>query len=981
MDEFSQDMQKLLLKKEREYGQLKFVSSRATKETSCFIDELVQAVVDIIQKYNLFPEDNNPKEARNITLTAAQCYNYLLLNTNFPSQHLLQEDLLYGHLVGLWPTLSPYLFIQIIWRLKCECILVESLMYIPLDLFVEILEELIKYVNELEISRAKCLILVLNNRTYEKCLRLNLGTLSEKDITERACQLVASFQALLDLLGSPRFTGSPELSEEARYEQHGFLLKCIFRHIKLCMSKKIEAYTENIYLEKLFKLTYGNLAHNRINYYCTLPVDKVKSIVATLDQELITLLLNQIKQVDCYEYMGWLEINDTENIMISLQRAIVIECHYFINFMKENEFLGKNDHLLHCLQQLIGSKNSKESLLTLQELCHSIANGKPEGMRELMKRYKEWDKSILSFINEKIELLQKDDCCILLEYLHHMFAYPHTEVEKYQAYVLVLRVIVQQNIQDVYYIIIKYVLRHFDDNRLEYLYNHKLFITFMQRNMCLRESEGLLILLIFVLLNAKKVLTTLVEIAIGCNKYESIIFMSKDILLLRSFLIIQKDNEYNLLMYILKDVCLQKDVTWSCKRFPIFVDTILDHKLITPDDLINIVYIPYLIDSSFHYFNFLCILMHMYDIVEKRVCIPKVDYPLLIIALTKKMSLIRKSEPTCLRSTIHDLIGHITRILNALFYTPNILTVNQQREVIDAIDDCVEPIDRARLSPLWHILNGSVLDIIQDYERRCFFLHRRLRTDPRCEPKLREYAQSFRLDRESFLRHMILHATEKEYEIFAVELTTIFWCNFGWTDEMEAYENMLRITGEAAQLALAFYKTFPNDTFVSLIRILVNFCDVFAHINRNTNDQQVAIRRILLKTLRSLKDSTNRTYLGQMYGLLLARIEDTLIKNSYSYIKHYFHEVDDWIDVYLVQCEGLMTPIQESENSNDSGSSNDEASLKDTQVLQEARKLTSKEIDMFNSYRFVCECIKISNRGTHRCVERIRDVILTKKKV
>lgn len=327
----------------------------------------------------------------------------------------------------------------------------------------------------------------------------------------------------------------------------------------------------------------------------------------------------------------------------------------------------------------------------------------------------------------------------------------------------------------------------------------------------------------------------------------------------------------------------------------------------------NIVYIPYLIDSSFHYFNFLCVLMHIYDIVMERVCTPKMDYPLLIIALTKKMSLIRRCEPTCLRSIIHDLINHITRILNALFYIPNILTVNQQREVIDAIDDCVEPIDRARLSPLWHILNGSILDIIQDYERRCFIIHRRLRTDPRCEPKLREHVQSFRLDRESFLRHMILHATEKEYEIFALELTTIFWCNFGWTDEMEAYENVLRITGEAAHLALIFDNTFPNDTFVSLIRALVNFCDVFAHINHNTNDQQVAIRRILLKTLHSLKDTTDRTCLGQMYGFLLARIKDILIKNSYSYIDRYFHEVNDWIDVYLVRCEGLMTPIKESE--------------------------------------------------------------------
>lgn len=453
-------------------------------------------------------------------------------------------------------------------------------MYIPLDVCVEILEVAIKHVDELEMSRAKCLILSLNNKTYEKILRLHLGTLSEKDVAERACQLVACFQAMLDLLGSPKFIGGPDLSEEARYEQHGLLLKCIFRHIKICMSKKIEAAIYNLHLEKLLKLTYGNLCHNPVNYYCMLPVDKVKSFVTTLDQELITLLLNQIKQVDCYEYMGWLEFNDTENIMISLQRAIIIECHYFINFMKENEFVEKNDHLLDCLQTLTGSGNGKEAMLALQELCHSIANGKPEGIRELMKRYKEWDKSILCFLNERIQLLQKDDCCVLLEYLHHMFAYPHTKIEKYQAYVLVLRVIIQQNIQDVYYIIIKYVLRHFDDNRLEYLYNHKLFITFMQRDVCISESEKLLILLIFVLLNAKKVLTTLVEIAIGHNKYERIIFAPKDILLLRSFFIIQKDKEYNLLMYILKEICLQKDITWSCKHFPVFMNTILDHKVI-----------------------------------------------------------------------------------------------------------------------------------------------------------------------------------------------------------------------------------------------------------------------------------------------------------------------------------------------------------------------------------------------------------------
>lgn len=114
MDEYSLDMQKLLLKKEKQYGPLKFISSRATKETSCFIDELVEAIVDIIKKHNRFPEEDNYNKIRNITFATAQCYNYFLLNTNFSSHHLLLEDLLYGHLVDMWPILSPYLFIQVI---------------------------------------------------------------------------------------------------------------------------------------------------------------------------------------------------------------------------------------------------------------------------------------------------------------------------------------------------------------------------------------------------------------------------------------------------------------------------------------------------------------------------------------------------------------------------------------------------------------------------------------------------------------------------------------------------------------------------------------------------------------------------------------------------------------------------------------------------------------------------------------------------
>jgi len=114
-------MQKFLLRKEKEFGQLKFVSSRATDDTSCFINELMQTVDNIFEKYNIPREfsENKQKDKGSISTIpiVAQCYNYLLLNTHFSSQELLTEDVSYGHMVDVWPALSPYLFIQVIYIL------------------------------------------------------------------------------------------------------------------------------------------------------------------------------------------------------------------------------------------------------------------------------------------------------------------------------------------------------------------------------------------------------------------------------------------------------------------------------------------------------------------------------------------------------------------------------------------------------------------------------------------------------------------------------------------------------------------------------------------------------------------------------------------------------------------------------------------------------------------------------------------------
>lgn len=108
----------LLLKKEQEYGPLRYLLFRTTEETSSRIDDLVQAIVDVLHRLQLIPKDTT-NEAETSTLiddqNAIKCYYYILLNTNFSLQQLLIEDPVIGHLVGVCPALSPYVFIQVIY--------------------------------------------------------------------------------------------------------------------------------------------------------------------------------------------------------------------------------------------------------------------------------------------------------------------------------------------------------------------------------------------------------------------------------------------------------------------------------------------------------------------------------------------------------------------------------------------------------------------------------------------------------------------------------------------------------------------------------------------------------------------------------------------------------------------------------------------------------------------------------------------------
>ncbi|XP_011877907.1 PREDICTED: uncharacterized protein LOC105567570 [Vollenhovia emeryi] len=926
---FSMDMQKLLLKEQRKCGELKFILSRATEETSRFIDELLEAITSVAKKYNLYNIKlfcgNDSALPYEIPSNIFADFTYFVLNTNFTTRHLFTENITVSHLLDVWPTISPYLFIQIIWHMKLDDLLIESLMHMPLDICVEILEATVRCLNEQQIVQNRRFVFLLISKLYYKCKLLNVNTVSKRDIVELANQLVAHFQALLDIVSS-KFIKS---SDPEKYTKHGILLKDLLRCVKTCMSYKSEYYEENNAFLRELNITYGSF-NNSTAHLGKFPIDKVQAIVEELNQELFKLLQDQIEQIDCFEFIEWAEVDDEENVMISLQRAIIIECHCFMEFMKRDEIL--NENLFHCLQQIVGSnKPAEEHILSIEEICYKITNSQLDKdivMRELMERYKKWDLIVLNLLNEKAKLLDIKDFSVLLKYLHYIFSPRSTNMSdeaKHQAYILVLKILMQKRLSIMYHTVLQYTVQHFHDNRLTCLFNSEVFKKFIESNINMHDQEKLRCILIFVMLNPKVVLTTLVRVMLGSSKpeYRNVMFKKPQLAYLHTFLTIKLDEQNSLLTYLLNDAWLNDHSTWHYKQFESFMNDMLETEAITPDELINNVYILFLSTDVFNSSNLLSVLTHINSILEKKKAqrkhnashtVDKTNYTRLIISLTKKMSTMRKCSPMYSRDTVNYLLDCGTRILNLIFATID-QTPSNWNEIIRN-NHFTEPIDQI-LVPLQlrTMLRGTVIDVIQNYERRCKY-----------QPQ-----HSSQLDRRAFLRHMMLHATEAEYQNFALEMTTMSSAYFGWTNELIAYETILQITTEAMQLALAYTDIFPRDTFVSLLRRLLRYCSALSCLKQK--EYKEAIYDVLLKTLFALKSIVGGTQYDKMYNIFLEHI-DKMYKSDE--IAVYFLNLKELIEVYFVQSE-------ESDIS-------DKFSACST-------LLPNETLEMFVSYQGVCTCI------------------------
>lgn len=372
-----------------------------------------------------------------------------------------------------------------------------------------------------------------------------------------------------------------EICIEETRKQRGILLKCILRHTRLCMCKKLSSNVINpnlTYKADMYRLMFVYIVSMR-TYRC-ISTKLAINIMNMLDQQLFMLVLDQIQQIDYHECLDWAKIEDEENPTISLQYAIATECHNFMEYMKRDDFLVEKDHLRQLLQQLINwsnfsnPENTNRFGLTFHELCNKMTdNSELKYMIELM----EWDKSTLDFIRSRMHLLKNN--FFLLEYLHHVFANSLNATKRNKAYEWVTTMLHQANVTNVSVDVLEYTKQHFQDNYLECMYNNKIFCEFIKSRINIHDPPILRKFLLYILLNAKKVLTILVKIVIGYkSKLRNLTFTSQNLLLLRDFLCIKVDEEYSLLLVILKEICFNNG-DWNSNKFHDFILDMLQDKV------------------------------------------------------------------------------------------------------------------------------------------------------------------------------------------------------------------------------------------------------------------------------------------------------------------------------------------------------------------------------------------------------------------
>ncbi|XP_047360650.1 uncharacterized protein LOC124953391 [Vespa velutina] len=972
MDDLQKKIQMYLMKENQGNRELTFLTARTTIENTIKIDDLCKSISEIILSFDLVSEDIklilNPK--------CVSAFKYLMLNTNFTVQKRLGEDMAHGHLVDMCPTLSPYLFIQILWKLEYEDILVESILHLPLDLCIEIIEITRRSIEELEFDRAINIIFQLIINVYKKFILIANNGSQSSNIIQNINIMTAYFQELLLLLNDERIIRMEKVSVLKKYKRYGLLLKRIIKIVKDCQENIGNNFKISEDIGNIYKITFGRE-----------PIVKCDDLVitqaiTTIRQDLMSLLLKKIKEIDCNIYLGWAELDDTENPTITLQKAIGNECYYLVEFFKANKELAENEHLIECLLQLSSKPISEEinSVLTLEELRYGTVQGKKECVKELISRYKEWDETILNSMKEiwKKLLLDKYDCLNLLEYLTFVLNQADNEDYQQRVYIFVTEVLIHQNLQSIYSIIVEYITKHDGKNCLESLYTEEIFKDFIIRHTNMKSLKTLKIILMFLLKSPKKVLRIILRIAIGYPEYENVMISAQDMLLLSPIMNIREDSNETFLSSTLKTICLE-NVEWNVKKFKDLLFIMVDNKILTIEGIINNILLCYLKENVRILRNTHCILncstKMLNDVCDQWQCqdiidgsIIKINARNLLVPLAQMMSSTRRRTDVSYY-LINDVIKEInSMIYHVLLYHTNDFDLSIKRAIIEDLEYILEPIEKVYFILLWPPLRNDfyLSDNICDYERRCFFILNMIKDDPTISNELRTFFSNFSLLHEDFLRHIILRSTSFEYSILAkkyIEENLFLYSNRSKTfNNITPYNNFLRLTMEACCLSLEYPSLLPKHSFTFIlnncIKLLQNcLIDEEYYDNSITEFYQHIIEN-MRSLVETIKLCCSPSY-SSLFTNFFARINNTNSnindeQNTSEIMKIQTKEFLDTIEGFTNQCV-------EFNESYDQVSSQNRSSTK----MSKYRLI----------HLFISACIKVPASKAYECIEIMNDFL------
>ncbi|KAL7299492.1 hypothetical protein TKK_0007729 [Trichogramma kaykai] len=573
IEEFYTDLQQRTVVLDSE-SSFKFITSRSTEKTCTDIQNLCTLMEKLCQIYYI------PTKGAFLRKTelSVKAFIYLICNTNFASQYLLADDVRVGHLVDIQPPFSPYLFIEILWRIRFDDLLAESILHFPLDLCNEILEVLPRCIDLLTFQRASKFLSNIVPNIYKKLILLRNNGSQTKDIAQNSKKLAGNFQELLSQFNNVKFLKLKDVPKKSdRYRRYGILLKILIQTVRMCVtsrSKKIEIPKD---MENLYKLTFGWQLYEKLDD------GSLHETLSEINRELFNALLKRVKEIDCNIYMNWTEHDDEDNSSMTLQRAIGLECHFFIeNTRDEYGDVAEYGHLLECLQQIASKPDPENNIesMDLTDLCHGAKEGRRDCIVALFRRYKDWDDSTVDAIDSNISSLSKEDCEQLLEHLANELAQEPQEdsnsdsggssTEKLQTYSLCLaKALVAQDIGDLYEITIKSIMRSEDrevadaeqqqQQQQQHVVDASDFERFITHNSSFSSAKNLRAVLFYLCLNTRPTLKILLKMSIGHADYPGVAVSHDDLMLLLPILKIRTHSKNESLVESLHAKCSERE--------------------------------------------------------------------------------------------------------------------------------------------------------------------------------------------------------------------------------------------------------------------------------------------------------------------------------------------------------------------------------------------------------------------------------------